>query len=133
MKSKKPKRDRDLKFKKNLDHTLHTLRNENKESNEEMKSGEEFEKSLSRRKGHKTKMHYDKASSYERGRKGAYARSFGDKKSKKENYEAEANLNDDQNEDLHLKKRKNKGKKNMAYHNVFMKDEYKKDLVKTIW
>lgn len=178
-KSKKLKRERDLKFKQNLDHTLKEMRNKDEGISKDIKS--EFEEKNSRMKGHKTKMHYDKASDFERGQKGGYEKYFGDEKKKrkkgqraenhsrdnlnedqnvkknkkgkknenyeeensnndenveqfktiekgqKENLKVEANLNDDKNEDLHIKKSKNKGSKNMAYHNVFMKDEFKRD------
>lgn len=124
-KIKKPKRDR--KFKQNVDHNLYSLKNNDQESNEAKKNGEEYSHDEGTSKGHRTKMYYDKASSYERGQKGSYERSFGDKEQDKEDYKAEANLNDDRSEDVELKKRKNKGSKNKAYHNVFMKDEYKKD------
>jgi hypothetical protein len=186
-KSRKPKIERNLKFKHNLEHTLQSMRDQNKENGMEMKSGEEFEETKRKRKGEKSKMHYDKTSSYERGRKGGYNRKFGDDRKKKkkshqaeshshdddkngdvkdikkhkkthqeyenlneglnvensaaknenlkiekddnksENLKVEANLNDDKHEDLHIKKSNNKGSKNMAYHNIFMKDEYKKD------
>ncbi len=147
-KSKNPKSERNLKFKKNLEHSLQSIRNDDYSNGKNLKSGEEFEQKKHKAKGHKTKMHYDKASSFERGRKGAYARSFGDKKNRKKKQRtkvdlrgdtseekdykkskivAEENSSNENGENLHLKKKKKKAKKNKAYHNVFMKDEYKKD------
>lgn len=102
--------------------------------------GKKFENSYHKKHGYKTSEGYNTDQKYSKGKKDSYEKKhdLGDenseKKNKESNYEDHEQSEDDNSqghkengEKYNLKKHHKKGSKAKGYHNVFMKDEYKKD------
>ncbi|CAG9803782.1 unnamed protein product [Chironomus riparius] len=102
--------------------------------------GKKFENSYHKKHGFKTSEGYNNDQKYSKGKKDSYEKKhdLGDenseKKNKQSNFEDHEQSEDDNNqghkengENYNLKKHHKKGSKAKGYHNVFMKDEYKKD------
>jgi Domain of unknown function (DUF4779) len=92
--------------------------------------------------GNKTKKEYSSDYSYSKGKKSSYDKSYDSGDKKKENHKKVAENDDDSKEssynseeeekkagDYGLKKSHQKGERSKAYHNIFQKDEYKKDRI----
>lgn len=93
-------------------------------------SGESFDKEKSHKYGQNMKSSYNKKNKFAKGKKRSYNRKFNinDKNMKKFSKlrkPEEKSQSDDEN--LELRKNRKRGKKNKVYHNIFMKDEYKKN------
>ena len=93
-------------------------------------SGESFDKEKSHKFGHNMKSSYNKEKKFANGKKRSYNRKFNmnDKNMKKFSklrQPEQKTQSDDEN--LELRKNRKRGSKNKMYHNIFMKDEYKKD------
>lgn len=93
-------------------------------------SGESFDDDFKHRYGQKMKSSYNKQNKFANGKKQSYNRNFklNDKNMKKTHRNLsrpdQKHRND---ESLELRKNRKSGSKNKAYHNIFMKDEYKKN------
>lgn len=107
-------------------------KNKKKKKDFVLDSGESFERTKSRSYGHKKKKSYNKENMFEKGKKGSYERTYkfkdeGEKKQSIKLKQPKHEENDNSEEKVELRKNKKKGSKKMEYHNLFMKDEYKKD------
>jgi len=102
--------------------------------------GKKFENSYQKKHGFKTNEGYNTDQKYSQGKKDSYDKKHdsgnenSEKKNKASNYEDHEQSEDDNNqghtengEKYNSKKQHKKGSKSKGYHNVFMKDEYKKD------
>lgn len=102
--------------------------------------GQSHEDKYHKKKGKKSKTGYSKELKFKKGKKGSYEREYkdkdfeaeGEKDSKK--YDEADNYHEHESQAEHKKggkygskKHHKKGSKSKGYHNVFMKDEYKKD------
>lgn len=103
-------------------------------------SGQSHEDKYHKKKGKKLSNGYKKEMKFKKGKKGSYEREYkekdfdaeGDNSSKK--YDEADNYHSHESQGQHKKggkygskKHHKKGSKSKGYHNVFMKDEYKKD------
>lgn len=114
---------------------------ESDESKEHLKEGGQAqEEKFNRKKGKKLKKNYKKEFKFSKGKKGSYNKEddngdygeAGDKKASHyddHNKHSEHESSDKQEKGGQFDKKKHhkKGSKSKGYHNVFMKDEYKKD------
>ncbi|XP_070493287.1 protein FAM133A-like [Chironomus tepperi] len=102
--------------------------------------GKKYENSYHKKHGYKTNEDYNTAQKFSKGKKDSYEKKHdsgnenSEKKNKVSDYEDHEQSEDDNHqghkengEKYNLKKHHKKGSKAKGYHNVFMKDEYKKD------
>lgn len=107
-------------------------KNNNKGKKTVVNSGESFDKEKSHRYGHNMKSSYNSDKSFATGKKGSYERKYKKGKHSKNKKSIKIKKPEEKAEDKSLEKlelhsKKNSGSKNKAYHNVFIKDEYKKN------
>lgn len=109
-------------------------------SSTESENSEEYEDKFHKKSGDKKVKNYSKDYAYSRGRKGSYDREYHSDSNDKEDKSKKSEHNSDDSESEYesedkkkkegkygSKKHHQKGSKSNGYHNIFMKDEYKKD------
>lgn len=86
--------------------------------------GQKYENSYHKKFGHKTNEGYSKDEKYHKGNKDSYGKQ---RKDHEENEDHDQQEGHKKGEKYNARKQHKKGSNSKGYHNVFMKDEYKKD------